>query len=294
MHTSVFHTSTTCFHIEFTRHWRTRLLDDTGIAPEPQELLSGRVPVLAGQLYQEFRRSDVCSPLVLEGLACELIGWTARGLKHEARRPSWVYQARDLLHDRFNETLRLTDVAEVTDVHPVHLAREFKREFGLTVGEYARQLRVEYVGRQLSTNVTLADLALQAGFSDQSHLTRVFALTTAAAALGPHLSGLLTPFPVAATILAGSTHYFEGSAAVTLHVDNTNELLEAAFAGVRSSCASYPATIQTQPFVQDTECPGRYDRLLGSQNPSSRDSSPARAESVTAADKAVDGHSVRG
>jgi hypothetical protein len=41
----------------------------------------------------------------------------------------------------------------------------------------------------------------------------VGAITGAANTLGPHLSGLLTPFPVAATILAAATHHFEGSAA---------------------------------------------------------------------------------
>jgi len=41
----------------------------------------------------------------------------------------------------------------------------------------------------------------------------VAAISAAASTLGPHLSGLLTPFPVAATILAGATHHFEGSAA---------------------------------------------------------------------------------
>lgn len=41
----------------------------------------------------------------------------------------------------------------------------------------------------------------------------VIALTAAAHSLGPRLSGLLTPFPVAASILAGFTHHFEGAAA---------------------------------------------------------------------------------
>jgi hypothetical protein len=41
----------------------------------------------------------------------------------------------------------------------------------------------------------------------------VVTLTAAAHALGPRLSGLLTPFPVAATILGGFTHHFEGPAA---------------------------------------------------------------------------------
>ena len=41
----------------------------------------------------------------------------------------------------------------------------------------------------------------------------VWALTQSAGTFGPHLSGLLTPFPVAATILASFTHRFDGSAA---------------------------------------------------------------------------------
>jgi len=41
----------------------------------------------------------------------------------------------------------------------------------------------------------------------------VVTLTGVAHSLGPRLSGLLTPFPVAATILGGFTHHFEGAAA---------------------------------------------------------------------------------
>lgn len=41
----------------------------------------------------------------------------------------------------------------------------------------------------------------------------VVTLTGVAHSLGPRLSGLLTPFPVAATILGGFTHQFEGAAA---------------------------------------------------------------------------------
>lgn len=44
--------------------------------------------------------------------------------------------------------------------------------------------------------------------------TLVFVLTSVAARLGPALSGLLTPFPVATAILAGFTHAQQGTAAV--------------------------------------------------------------------------------
>ncbi len=40
----------------------------------------------------------------------------------------------------------------------------------------------------------------------------VFSLTVAASALGPQLSGLLSPFPVYTTILTGFTQHFEGNA----------------------------------------------------------------------------------
>ena len=44
--------------------------------------------------------------------------------------------------------------------------------------------------------------------------TLVFVLTSMAARLGPALSGLLTPFPVATAIIAGFMHAQEGSGAV--------------------------------------------------------------------------------
>jgi AraC family transcriptional regulator len=56
-----------------------------------------------------------------------------------------------------------------------HLAREFRAHFGTTLGEYVRQLRVEWVAEQLArTPMTLSEISIAAGFSDQSHLTREF------------------------------------------------------------------------------------------------------------------------
>jgi AraC family transcriptional regulator len=60
-------------------------------------------------------------------------------------------------------------------VHPAHLAREFRRRRHCTIGGYVRRLRVEFACRELSsTDAPLAEIALAAGFSHQSHLTRTF------------------------------------------------------------------------------------------------------------------------
>ncbi len=178
MHSSVFHVPTACFHIEFQGAWRERLLGDWGIAPEPHEFLVGRVPLIAERLHEEFGRSDACSNLVLEGLACELIGWSARALRGEDKGAAWVYQARDLLRDEFAKPLTLAEIAGAVGVHPVHLARQFRRTFGCTVGEYVRRTRVEFACQALASDTPLSEIAMEAGFSDQSHLHRVFKRAT--------------------------------------------------------------------------------------------------------------------
>jgi AraC-like DNA-binding protein len=78
------------------------------------------------------------------------------------------------LHDRFRERLSVASIARTVAIHPVHLSRQFKQAFGQTIGEYVRRLRVEHVCRRLATEEDLPTLALEAGFSDQSHLTRIF------------------------------------------------------------------------------------------------------------------------
>jgi AraC family transcriptional regulator len=66
-------------------------------------------------------------------------------------------------------------VAAFVGVHPVHLARVFERWFGCAPGEYLRGRRLEraasLVGRGASA---LAETAIEAGFTDQAHLTRAF------------------------------------------------------------------------------------------------------------------------
>ena len=60
-------------------------------------------------------------------------------------------------------------------MHPVHLAREFRRFQRCTIGEYIRQLRIERACRQLhASDEPLATIASAVGFSDQSHFSRTF------------------------------------------------------------------------------------------------------------------------
>ncbi|WP_231937106.1 helix-turn-helix transcriptional regulator [Caballeronia udeis] len=80
-----------------------------------------------------------------------------------------------LLLERFHEGLTLDEIATDSHVSADHLAREFRKHFGVTVGEYVRQIRVDFACGQLAGGrQSLAAIAEAAGFADQSHFTRVF------------------------------------------------------------------------------------------------------------------------
>jgi AraC family transcriptional regulator len=168
------HTPVRCFHIEFRDLWEERLISPDGIHAEPHEFVNGYLPLLARNIHREFADFDDFSDMVLEGLALELIGFSCRE-KAAASSPGWIFQARELATDGFKGRLTLSAIAEILDVHPVHLAREFRRHFGHSIGQYVRDLRVQFVCRQLSeTLMPLAEIAQNAGFADQSHMTRTF------------------------------------------------------------------------------------------------------------------------
>jgi AraC family transcriptional regulator len=87
--------------------------------------------------------------------------------------PAWLRRVRDRLHDEADAAPRVRDLAEAAGVHPVYLARAFRRAYGAPVTEYARRLRVRAAAdRVASTELPLARVAYVSGFADQAHLTR--------------------------------------------------------------------------------------------------------------------------
>jgi len=116
------------------------------------------------------------TPLEIDALVHELLGtMDQRTRPIGVTPPGWLHQAIDLLHDRYAEDLSIADVAGAVGVHSVHLARTFRRHFRCTPGAFARFRRLEKAAHLLTrTHRSLAEIAQECGFGDQSHLTRVF------------------------------------------------------------------------------------------------------------------------
>jgi AraC family transcriptional regulator len=132
---------------------------------------------LALRMYREYLLDDDASRLALPELAYELVGELARELRRTTGQepPRWLRLARQWLHEGYQAPLRFDVMARDLDVHPVHLAREFRRRFGCTAGEYVRRLRVDEACRLLSeSDEPLARIATLTGFADQAHFCRVF------------------------------------------------------------------------------------------------------------------------
>jgi AraC family transcriptional regulator len=165
------------FHIDISGARAEVIREHAPILDRPIEIVGGVGPWLAKRLYQEYRRLDSVSSLAMEGLALEIFAETSRGGVRTLDRkpPRWLLRARQLLHDRFSEDLSLSEVAAAIGIHPVHLARVFRKEYGCTLGDYIRRLRIEFACRKLADSETsLAQIAILSGFSDQSHFTNAF------------------------------------------------------------------------------------------------------------------------
>jgi AraC family transcriptional regulator len=138
------------------------------------------------RLQNEISRKDTAWELAAEGLALELVAGVMRQRDARASLSSsdWLSQVRDLLHDSFRKNLTLKELANSVDVHPVHLARAFRKRHHCCVGDYVRRLRVEGACQELSTSsLPIVEIAARNGFSDQSHMSRVVKRYTG---LSPH------------------------------------------------------------------------------------------------------------
>lgn len=166
-----------CLSVEVEPHWMQCLKEYGVVLNQSADFSGGFISQLGIRLYREFEGGDGFSALAMEGIMIEIAAEASRlrSPARESRTSPWLRRVRELLQTRFAEPLGLELLAKAANVHPVHVARGFRKAFGCTVGEYVRQLRVEFARHQIEeAKEPLAAIAVAAGFVDQSHLTRTF------------------------------------------------------------------------------------------------------------------------
>jgi AraC family transcriptional regulator len=110
--------------------------------------------LISGTANVESERRERC----LGGLS----GWQIKSL-------------RAYIEQRLQDRVRISDLADHSNLSRSHFGRSFKISFGLTPQQYIRRERIARAKTlMLESNESIARIAAAVGLCDQAHLTRVF------------------------------------------------------------------------------------------------------------------------
>lgn len=115
--------------------------------------------------------------MLVEQESLRLLGLAAGRPTARIETPARLHRARQLLDDGLSAPVTLDELARVADMDKFQLVRGFGRSFGLTPHAYLMQRRIQLARALLATGVPVIRAAADAGFADQSHLTRLFTRT---------------------------------------------------------------------------------------------------------------------
>jgi AraC-like DNA-binding protein len=89
--------------------------------------------------------------------------------------PRTVRKVCDFVDDHIEQRNSIKMLADIANLSVCYFVRAFKRTMGVTPHEYLMRQRVELAMRLLSgSDMPLSEIALAAGFVDQSHCARRF------------------------------------------------------------------------------------------------------------------------
>lgn len=123
---------------------------------------------------EDLRKDEASHCLVLR--LCELSGAGSPDWKDDAS----IFDQRTLLRlaAYIDENLRsapsLSDMSIRVGMSPSHFARKFRQSTGLSMGRFVNRRRIRRSLGTLKNDMPLASVALDLGFSSQSHFTRIF------------------------------------------------------------------------------------------------------------------------
>jgi len=136
-----------------------------------KELLSGGP---GGRLCAESLANVLVVQLIRQMSSRPVLNGANRGSGGRLARHA-LRAVEEYIHAHLDQNIALADLAEVAQLSEFHFARLFKQSTGLPPHQFVIHQRVERAKRLISAGrLSLAQIALDVGFSDQSQLNRHF------------------------------------------------------------------------------------------------------------------------
>ena len=130
---------------------------------------------LATRLRHALRARDQTRTLAVEGIALEIVALALA--ERRPRASAALARAHARILGEFRERLAIAELAREAGMHPVAFARAFRACYGVAPSELVRTSRITWAAEQLRRDRerSIASIAADAGFYDQSHFARAFA-----------------------------------------------------------------------------------------------------------------------
>lgn len=126
----------------------------------------------------------------------------------------------DLIESKMDQKITLAQMAEGSGLTPGHFARVFKASTGGTPYQYLLNARVQRARHLLtSTTLPIMQIALQCGFADHVHFTRVFSRTTGQSPAAFRKASSMTAGP-GVDMANGSSRFSPGRASEKPEMDS--------------------------------------------------------------------------
>jgi AraC-like DNA-binding protein len=180
LHAYQFRVAGRWLNMQFSDAWLERVTDGRPILSKTSEVVCSRsASAWAARVRAEVQQRDSVSVLAIDGAMMLMMAEIARARIDGARmRPRWLRSVEEAIRASTAEPPSVEELARIAGVHPTHLLRTFRRYHGTTIASFVRKQRIERARAEVSEGKQpLAMIALDAGFADQSHFTRVFKQT---------------------------------------------------------------------------------------------------------------------
>ena len=148
--------------------FRTGVIQDDSLASIIYQLHLAMEPAHASTLERQSRLLWMLTQLILRHAE------DRPPIRKTGQERGSVRLVRDYIEAHYGEDLSLDRLARIANLSPFHLIRVFRNQTGLPPHAYLTQVRVRHARTFLAQGWSIAPVAMETGFVDQSHLTRHF------------------------------------------------------------------------------------------------------------------------